>query len=369
MTSYNCRHFPNMYYTAKEKAFCVRLYFTSNSYSFVRSMFRNEFQTRVLPSKQIICYWVSKFNSFSALSNRFTNAGRPRSSRTADNIASVDESVKLDPEKSTRRRSQELNIERSSLLNILHKDLNVHPYRLQIKQELSPEDIIKRVDMCQWFQEQFDVDESFIHNVWFSDEAHFLLSGHVNSKNNIHWGSSPPDKVLTRPLHSAKVTVWAAISRHGIIGPFFFEDEDGSTTTVSTETYLTVLRKFWRALGDRRLDRGTQWFQQDGATPHTSNASLDWLRKKFGDRLISRRCAIEWAPHSPDLNPPDFFLWGHLKGKVYENSPQTLQELKTSIVRQTRRITREQIRNVIDHFVRRVKICLQRGGAHLEHVL
>ena len=160
MTTYNCRHFPNMYYTAKEKAFCVRLYFTSNSYSFVRSMFRNEFQTRVLPSKQIICYWVSKFNSFLALSNWFTNAGRPRSSRTADNIASVDESVKLDPEKSTRRRSQELNIKRSSLLNILHKDLNVHPYRLQIKQELSPEDIIKRVDMCQWFQEQFDVDES-----------------------------------------------------------------------------------------------------------------------------------------------------------------------------------------------------------------
>ena len=39
MTTYNCRHFPNMYYTAKEKAFCVRLYFTSNSYSFVRSMF------------------------------------------------------------------------------------------------------------------------------------------------------------------------------------------------------------------------------------------------------------------------------------------------------------------------------------------
>ena len=122
--------------------------------------------------------------------------------------------------------------------------------------------------------------------------------------------------------------------------------------------------KFWQ----KKLSTLHDDIQQDGATPHTSNASLDWLRKKFGDRLISRQCAM-WAPHSPDLNPPDFFLWGHLKGKVYEISPQTLQELKTSIVRQTRRITREQIRNVIDHFVRRVKICLQRGGAHLEHVL
>jgi len=26
---------------------------------------------------------------------------------------------------------------------------------------------------------------------WFWDEANFLLSGHVNSKNNIFWGSKP----------------------------------------------------------------------------------------------------------------------------------------------------------------------------------
>jgi len=59
----------------------------------------------------------------------------------------------------------------------------------------------------------------FLDNVWFSDEAHFLLSGHVNSKNNI-WVSTPPEHCLQRPLHSVKCTVWVAISKHGIIGPF-----------------------------------------------------------------------------------------------------------------------------------------------------
>ena len=39
-----------------------------------------------------------------------------------------------------------------------------------------------------------------------SDEAHFLLSGHVNSKNNIFWGSTPPEHCLQRPLHSVKCT-------------------------------------------------------------------------------------------------------------------------------------------------------------------
>jgi len=31
----------------------------------------------------------------------------------------------------------------------------------------------------------------FHDNVWFSDEAHFLLSGLVNSKKNTFWGSTP----------------------------------------------------------------------------------------------------------------------------------------------------------------------------------
>ena len=43
---------------------------------------------------------------------------------------------------------------------------------------------------------------------WFLDEAHFLLSGHMNSKNNIFWGSTPPEHCLQRPLHSVKCTAW-----------------------------------------------------------------------------------------------------------------------------------------------------------------
>ena len=53
-----------------------------------------------------------------------------------------------------------------------------------------------------------------------------------------------------------------------------------------------------------------QWFQQDGATPHSSKESLAWLQQRFPDRLISRRCGPQWSPHSPDLNPPNFYIRG-----------------------------------------------------------
>ena len=49
------------------------------------------------------------------------------------------------------------------------------------------------------------------------NEAHFLLSGHMNSKNHILWGSTPPEHSLQRQLHSVKCTAWVTISKHWII--------------------------------------------------------------------------------------------------------------------------------------------------------
>ena len=228
----------------------------------------------------------------------------------------------------------------------------------------------KRVSMCQWFCDKIDDVPDFLDNVWFSDEAHFLLSGHVNSKNNSFWGSTPPEFCLQRPLHSVKCTAWVAISKHGVIGPFWFEDDNEQSVTINTERYVQVLGKFWTALGRRRgVVRALQWFQQDGATPHTSNESLAWLRLRFPDRLISRRCDPEWSPHSPDLNPPDFYLWGYLKDRVFDNNPQTIPDLKAAITAAIKAIPREECGRVIEKFARRIQVCLQRWGANLEHIL
>ncbi|GFV02543.1 DUF4817 domain-containing protein [Trichonephila clavipes] len=66
------------------------------------------------------------------------------------------------------------------------------------------------------------------------------------------------------------------------------------------------------------------WFQQDGATCHTAHATIDLLKYRFGDRLISRFGPVNWPPRSCDLTPLYYFLWGYVKSLVYAEKPQTL---------------------------------------------
>jgi hypothetical protein len=37
----------------------------------------------------------------------------------------------------------------------------------------------------------------------------------------------------------------------------------------------------------------------------------------YHDRGIGTGGATAWSPRSPDFNPLDFYLWGHLKSLVY----------------------------------------------------
>lgn len=119
-------------------------------------------------------------------------------------------------------------------------------------------------------------------------------------------------------MHSVKIGVWAGISRRRIIGPIFFNE------TINGPRFKNlILDEFLNQLDNKKLQR--RYFQQDGATDHTSLTNLRYLAEFFDDRVISKGL---WAPRSPDLTPPDFFLWPYLKNRISINRMHTIQELK-----------------------------------------
>ena len=73
------------------------------------------------------------------------------------------------------------------------------------------------------------------------------------------------------------------------------------------------------------------WFQQDGATCHTAEATFDVLRPVFEDWIISSRADVVWPPRSSDFTQLDYYLWGAVKDKCYSDKPETIDALKDNI--------------------------------------
>ena len=106
--------------------------------------------------------------------------------------------------------------------------------------------------------------------------------------------------------------MWCAIGIFGIIGPYFFEDENSANVTVNAARYIHMLNTFLHPQMKRQCLHNMQnvYFQQDGATPHTARLTMDVVRRMFPERVFSRFGAIPWHPRSPDLTTCDFFFVG-----------------------------------------------------------
>lgn len=340
-------------YTLEQRWEILRHYFENhgNVVECVRKL-RTDFGRREAPSAPYVRYLVKKVKETGILIDK-PKREKPKTVRTPENIAAVAESVREAPSTSIHRRSQQLNISETSLRRILHKDLGMTPYKVQLVQELKPTDHPMRFRFAKWACDRLTEDADFAKKIIFSDEAHFDLGGYVNKQNCRIWGTENPHAYIEKPTHPKRVTVWCGFWSRGIIGPFFFENEQGVAVTVNGDRYRAMLNEFLFTKIEED-DIGNIWFQQDGATCHTAEATLDVLRPVFEDRIISRRADVVWPPRSCDLTPLDYYLWGAVKDKCYADKPETIDALKDNIREAIGEIQLHTIDNVLKNWTDRV---------------
>ena len=131
----------------------------------------------------------------------------------------------------------------------------------------------------------------------------------------------------------------------------------GEAVTVNGDRYQAMLNEFlFTKIEDE--DISNIWFQQDGATWHTAEATLDVLRPVFKDRIISRRADVVWPPRSWDLTPLDYYLWGAVKDRCYADKPETIDALKDNIREAIGEIQLHTIDNVFKNWSDRVGYCM-----------
>lgn len=349
-----------------QRIFCVEQFIRTSSYVLTKQLFRREFHTELAPSRKTVARWVRNYRRTGSVDN-IRVLERVKRARTEANILQVRNFLDENENGSVRRISQHIGISRESARLILKKDLDFHPYKWQKAQKLLPADHNARLEFCQWILQR---GAGFLNNLIMTDESHFQLHGERNKQNLRFWAAENPHIIVEQELHPQKVTVWCGICSFGILGPYFFEDERGNPVTVNSERYVEMLQTFLLdAIRQLQLPLDVTWYQQDGARPHTSNMSMEVLREMFPGRLLSQRGDQSWPARSPDLSALDFFLWGYVKSKVFQNRPQNLDDLKNNIREVIAEIPVDMCRRTMASVLHRAQICTERNGGHLTNVI
>ncbi|GFU20053.1 transposable element Tc3 transposase [Trichonephila clavipes] len=199
-------------------------------------------------------------------------------------------------------------------------------------------------------------DLSPIEHIWDHSGGRV---GHPTSLN---------DPEVETPLHPETLTVWCDLWAGGIIGPYFFKNDEGHNVTVNGDWYRAMITNFFIPELNNH-DVQELWFQQDGATCHTARATINLLKDTFGDRLISRFGPLNWPPRSCDLTPLDYFLWSYVKSLVYADKPKTLDHLEDNIRRVIADIRPQMLENVIENWTSRLDYIQASRGSPMPEIM
>lgn len=210
-------------------------------------------------------------------------------------------------------------------------------------------------------------DPDFLYRILWTDEASLSTAGEVNKKNLHYWSRENPRKTYERRRSGRRtVGVWCGMIRNRIIGPFFYNGNlDG-------RRYLNMLQTdIENGIDDLPLNMQNLIWQQDGAPPHNTLAVRDFLNENY-PIWLGTFGTIPWSPNSPDLNPPDIWLWNRLKEHIYTHRPNNLEEIKNrarEIVNYINNTQPHHVINTIRGLRRRYELCIERNGDVFEHLL
>lgn len=92
------------------------------------------------------------------------------------------------------------------------------------------------------------------------------------------------------------------------------------------------------------------------------------LRNCFGDRLIWPSTDFPYPPHSPDITPPDAYIWGMLNEAVFRTDPPSgIPKLRIKIQGFFRAMQQPVFTNMFVNMREHYKYCLKLNTGHLKH--
>ena len=233
--------------------------------------------------------------------------------RTDDLMDTVKEAINDRHGKVTiRGLAREFNVDKRTIGRLVHEQLNLKSYKRTRRQGLKEVDKEKRICGSKKIVTKLKQKPRQVV-LLFSDETPFSLCEMTASDTGFYLaesvGGADDDVVhISKERHYTAIHVLGVIGSDGQKCPLVFLKDHERLTADTYQQYLHEHVFPWA-----RMTYGDQWWwQQDGASCHTANSTQEFLRREtpfFFDKTV-------WPPHSPNLNPLDYAIFGKLKGML-----------------------------------------------------
>jgi histone-lysine N-methyltransferase SETMAR len=239
-------------------------------------------------------------------------AGRPRTSRTKENVDDVKELLAKCPHLSLEEIADLVEISATSVFRIITDDLHMRSVIARwVPHELTETQRERRVELAKNMIKTLN-QENIIRRLIIVDEK-WVYHRSIGTKDaNRKWipqdsaigGSGDRPRIARRTIHDAKTMVLVAICFDGK----FVADILPHGETVDSSFYINFLKKVHHTLS-RRVEplSWEDWvLQHDNARPHTSRQTAQFLASK------NVTCLPQPA-YSPDYNLLDRWVFTRLE--------------------------------------------------------
>lgn len=314
------------------------------------------------PSYSFVLKWFNLFTDGRENIKDETRSGRPRTAVCDENIERVREIIEDNPYSTYAEIEVLTSLHPPTIHTIIHDHLHLRKITSRfVPHELSDQNKRERVRVCRDLLSKLDEGKLRLCDIVTGDESWFYHRNIGHKQLNASWigVDESPRTIVRRGRFEPKTMFSIFFKSTGMVHISYINDGK----TINTDTYINnCLEPMLEVVEELRPTSGLERIKllHDNARPHVAESVVTYLdEKKIG--------LIDHPPYSPDLSPPDFWLFSYLKSQQDNHeSAQSLNKQLTGILKKT---PRAEYHKSLIKWKERMRHCIDYNGEYFEHYI
>lgn len=311
------------------------------------------------PSYSTVRYWFSRFSQGQLNLDDSERPGRPATATTDDNVAAVKQLVEDNPRITYEMIAGVLGIGNSAIHSILHDSLGLKKVEAKfVPHQLTAEQKACRVKIAQQLLDMFHAGSSkHTYDIVTGDETILRQIQPRHQRQSAVWcyENELPEPQVSANEWGPRIMICVFFSKSGHVATIPVREHRTVTAEWYTKHALSAVLKAW---DKKRNSRKDLKLHHDNAAAHTAKLTQDYLEQN-GVTVLPH------PPYSPDLSPPDFFLFGYLKQRMHGKSFKSLDEALRVFGQEIAEIKKETWHGAFDEWFRRLELCVNNHGDYV----